>query len=175
VLFLGDSITERWTPATWRKYFTPRKILNAGIDGDRTENLFWRLDHGNLDGPIPRLLVLLIGTNDLGRGRPPTVAAEGIRADLLHLRDRLPRTRILLLGLTPRSDRFRQEVTDVNRLISACNGGWVTYTDIGNGILDQGWPSKDILVDGVHPTSTGYNFLTARIIPLIDLIAPQSY
>ena len=173
VLFLGDSITERWTPEIWQRYFTPRKILNAGIDGDRTEHLFWRLDHGNLDGPTSRLIILLIGTNDLGHGRPPTVAAEGIRADLVHLRNRLPRTRILLLGLTPRSDRFHRKVMDVNKLIATCNGGWVTYRDIGNGLLDKGRPAKETLLDGVHFTSRGYDFLTARLIPLIDILQKQ--
>lgn len=173
VLFLGDSITERWTPDIWEKYFAPHGILNAGIDGDRTEHLFWRLDHGNLDGPTPRLVVLLIGTNDLGHGRSPALAAEGIRADLMHLRLRLPHTRILLLGLTPRSDRFREEAIAVNKLIATCNGGWVTYTDIGSSILDK-QPSREILLDGVHFTPKGYEFLTTRVVPIIGLLNGQS-
>jgi len=45
----------------------------------------------------------LIGTNDLGQGRSPELAAEGVRAVLLKLRQRLPNARILLLGLLPRS------------------------------------------------------------------------
>ena len=90
----------------------PRGVLNAGVSGDRTENLLWRLQNGNLDGPPPALVVMLIGTNDLaydGPPRSPELAAEGIRANLLYLRQRLPDTPILLLGLLPRgaSAQFR--------------------------------------------------------------------
>src|SRR5438105_7830564 len=85
-------------------HMSPRGVLNAGVSGDRTEHLLWRLTHGNLDGPAPRAVVLLIGTNDLGHGRSPDLAAEGIRANLLHLRQGLPEARILLLGLWPRAD-----------------------------------------------------------------------
>jgi len=129
VLFLGDSITERWqmpvwdAKRVWEANMTPRGVLNAGVSGDRTEHLRWRLDHGNLNGPAPKGVVVLIGTNDLGHGRPPAEAAEGIRATLIQLRQKLPSTRILLLGLWPRgatpADPLRQGTVAVNRLIPA--------------------------------------------------------
>lgn len=103
ILFLGDSLTEDWDPTIWKKYFADRAPLNGGIQGDRTEHLLWRLLHGNLDGPNPNGVVLLIGTNDVGRNRPPEVIAESIRANLEVLRSRFPNTRVLLLGLLPRS------------------------------------------------------------------------
>src|ERR1700722_11174067 len=53
VLFLGDSLTERFDPELWRQDMEPRGVLNAGVSGDRTEHLLWRLQHGNLDGPPP--------------------------------------------------------------------------------------------------------------------------
>ncbi len=80
----------------------PRGVLNAGVSGDRTEHLLWRLQHGNLAGPPPAAVVVLIGTNDLttaAAAARPRIAAEGIRADLLYLRQHLPDARILLLGL----------------------------------------------------------------------------
>ena len=99
MLFLGDSLTERFpydAPVEWREHMQPRGVLNAGVSGDRTENLLWRLRNGNLDGPPPSLVILLIGTNDLaydGPPRSPELAAEGIRANLLYLRERLPERR----------------------------------------------------------------------------------
>src|SRR5207237_9654786 len=104
VMFLGDSITERFptdAPEVWRQHMEPRGVLNAGVNGDRTEHLLWRLQHGNLAGPPPAAVIALIGTNDLGHGRPPEVAAEGVRANLVYLRQHLPNARILLRGLSP--------------------------------------------------------------------------
>ena len=147
VLFLGDSITERFptdAPEVWRRHMVPRGVFNAGVSGDRTEHLLWRLEHGNLAGPAPKAVVLLIGTNDLtngGSGRPPEDVAEGIRANLLYLRQHLPNAPILLLGLWPRSEapdaRLRLATVAVNRLIQRCGDDrTVVYADIGGVLLD---------------------------------------
>jgi len=171
VIFFGDSITERWTSAIWQKELAPQGVLDAGIDGDRTEHLLWRLDHGNLDGTPPEAIVLLIGTNDLGHGRSPEVAAEGIRLNLIHLRERLPKATILLLGLTPRSDRFQGEVNSVNRLIKTCGGGSVVYADIGRTLLNnQGKLTRSLSIDGVHLTDLAYMRLAKQLKPLIQAL-----
>src|SRR5882724_4483400 len=47
VLFLGDSLTERFDAGVWHDHMAPRGVFNAGISGDRTEHLLWRLRHGN--------------------------------------------------------------------------------------------------------------------------------
>lgn len=174
-LFLGDSLTERWDPEAWREHMARRGVLNAGVSGDRTEHLRWRLDHGNLAGPPPRLAIVEIGTNDLGHGRTPEVAAEGVRAVVLQLRQRLPKTRILLLGLWPRgaaeTDRLRREVRKVNEMIATCGDNrWVFYADIGGVLLDyRGELSRAISPDLLHFSAAGY----ARLAPPLDrLIDP---
>jgi lysophospholipase L1-like esterase len=182
VLFLGDSITERFptdAPEVWRDHMEPRGVLNAGVSGDRTEHLLWRLEHGNLDGPPPAAVVVLIGTNDLGHGRPPEIAAEGIRANLLYLRQRLPAARILLLGLWPREEapdaRLRRGTVAVNRLIQKCGddgavaNGAVVYADIGGVLLDSdGRLTPAISPDRLHFTALGYARLAPRLDALID-------
>jgi len=173
-LFLGDSITERWPAAIWQQNFAARGVLNAGINGDRTEHLLWRLDHGDLAGPRPRLIVVLIGTNDLAHGRPPEIAAEGVRANLSRLREDVPAAHILLLGLTPRSDRFDRGVEPVNRLIARCGGGLVTYADPGKTLRDPGGRVRQgILSDGVHFTAPGYRALAQQLTPLLDRLLAQ--
>jgi len=54
VLFLGDSLIEGWDRALWERSLTPRGLLNAGISGDFTDHILWRLEHGNLAGLPPR-------------------------------------------------------------------------------------------------------------------------
>jgi len=180
LLFLGDSLTERWDPAVWRAHFAPRGAVNAGINGDRTEHLLWRLDHGNLDGAPPQGIVLLIGTNDLGHGRAPGLAAEGIRAVLGKLRERVPATRILLLGLPPREESpgapLRREVAAVNRLIATCGDDrTILYADTGGVLLDpQGRLDATISPDRLHFSTRGYALLADQLDPLLDrLLAPR--
>jgi|HubBroStandDraft_6_1064221.scaffolds.fasta_scaffold572510_1 lysophospholipase L1-like esterase len=184
VLFFGDSITERWelplwdAKPVWDANMPKRGVLNAGVSGDRTEHLRWRFDHGNLDGPAPKGVIVLIGTNDLGHGRPPAEAAEGIRQVLLRLRDQLPAARILLLGLWPRGataeDPLRQEVVAVNSMIQTCADSTIAYADIGGVLLDaKGNLSKELSPDLLHFNGAGYARLAPRLDPLIDRIAAQ--
>ncbi|HEX3952951.1 MAG TPA: GDSL-type esterase/lipase family protein [Stellaceae bacterium] len=177
VLYLGDSITERFDPLMWRENMAPRGVLNSGVNGDRTENLLWRLQHGNLDGPAPAAFVMLIGTNDLtngGHGRSPELTAEGIRANLLYLRQRFPSARILLLGLWPRSAspqaRLRQGVNAVNRLIQRCgDNASVIYADLGGRLLEpDGRLSTTISPDLLHFSRAGYQRLMPQLDALID-------
>lgn len=177
VLLLGDSLTERFphdAPQTWGEKMLPRGVLNAGVSGDRTEHLLWRMQHGNLAGPPPPVAVVLIGTNDLGHGRSPEDTAEGIRADLLYLRQHLPHTRILLLGLWPRAAspeaRLRRDVQTVNRLIERCGDDrTVVYADIGNVLLDpDGRLSRKISPDLLHFSEAGYARLAPRLVTLLD-------
>ena len=175
VLFLGDSITERFDPEVWRQHMEPRGVLNAGVNGDRTEHLLWRVKHGNLAGPPPAAVIVLIGTNDLtngGNGRPPEVTAEGIRANLVYLRQHLPKARVLLLGLYPREDvpRLRPSIAAVNRLIQNCGDGHaVVYADIGGTLLDaQGHLTREISPDLLHFSRLGYERLVPKLDALID-------
>src|ERR1051326_1702141 len=72
--FLGDSITRRWGAtdypeflANWKQNFYGWNAANFGWGGDTTQNVLWRLENGELDGVNPKIIVLLIGTNNVGR------------------------------------------------------------------------------------------------------------
>ena len=178
VLFLGDSLVEHFEigagAPSWREHLAPRQVLDGGIAGDRTEHLLWRLDHGTLDGPPPRAVILLIGTNDLSYHRSPAETADGIRAVLLRLRERLPEARVLLLGLWPRGEtpesQFRDKVAEVNRLVERCaDNRSVIYADIGRALLEPDRRlTPEIAPDHLHPSSAGYARLAPRLAPLID-------
>jgi beta-glucosidase len=179
ILFFGDSLTEGWDAAVWEKSLAPRGALNAGVSGDRTDNLLWRLQNGNLAGPAPQAVVLLIGTNDLAYGRSPALTADGIRANLEALRQRFPATTILLLGLLPREEAstapLRVAATMVNHLIRACaDGEHIVYADIGDVLLDgDGRLTTAVSPDGLHFTARGYSLLASRLEPELDrLLGP---
>jgi lysophospholipase L1-like esterase len=181
VLFVGDSLTEDWDAAIWQQHFARRRALNAGIRGDRTEHLLWRLQHGNLDGPSPTAVVLLIGTNDVGRNRTPGMTAEGIRDILLVLRSRFPEAKILLLGLLPRSEspasERRWQVNQVNRLIRRCEDRQhIFYAAVGGALLDSGGQlPREISPDGVHLSPRGYAILATRLDAELDRVLPNDH
>ena len=185
LVFLGDSITAGWNgrgKEEWVKSWAPLKAANFGIGGDRTEHVLWRLEHGNFDGLKPKLIVLMIGTNNTGHeGRPQkeldgaiyhcTVeqTAEGVKAILDHLHKKMPETKVLVLGIFPRGpdsqDKMRLQNEATNALIAKfANGTTVHYLDIGKAFLGpDGTLSKDIMPDLLHPNSKGYEIWTAAI------------
>lgn len=182
ILYLGDSITERWdeplwgAKRVWDANLAPRGVLDAGVSGDRTEHLRWRLDHGNLDGPTPKGVIVMIGTNDLGHGRTPAEAAEGVRQVLLQLRRKVPSTRILLLGLTPRGgapwDQLRVAASQVNQMLGSCADGQTIWAaDVGQGLLDEkGMLSNTLSPDYLHFNAAGYERIVPKLMPLIDQV-----
>ncbi len=169
ILFFGDSLTEGWDAAVWEKSLAPRGALNAGASGDRTDNLLWRLQNGNLAGSPPQAAVLLIGTNDLAYGRSPALTADGIRAVLGELRQHFPTASILLLGLLPREESpsapLRVATTKVNLLIRDCaDGKHIVYADIGDVLLEQdGRLAPVISPDALHFSARGYSLLAPRL------------
>ncbi len=107
VLFIGDSITQGWDGSggyIWRRWYDPRKSVNLGIGGDRTQHVLWRLEHGEIEGVHPKAVVLMIGTNNIGSNTPEEIA-EGVKAICMKLREKLPETKILLLAVFPRDPR----------------------------------------------------------------------
>ncbi len=88
LLFLGDSITQGWNENhTWQRFYGPRKAANFGIGGDRTQHVLWRIDHGELEGITPKVVVVLIGTNNLASDSALDVA-RGVTAIVEAVRQR---------------------------------------------------------------------------------------
>jgi lysophospholipase L1-like esterase len=172
LLFLGDSITEGWHWDTgglklWKSRYEPRRAANFGIGWDRTQNVLWRITHGELDGLKPKVTVLLIGTNNTGNeddGKPRNTTPEiieGVAAIVRELRARLPETRVLLCGIFPRGtkdDPIRAQVRDVNAgLARLADGKAVKFLDLGAKLLEpDGTLSKDVMPDLLHLSEKGY-------------------
>ncbi len=161
LLFLGDSITQRWSEnAIWRRYYSPRHAANFGIDGDRIQNVLWRIKDGELNAITPKLVVLLIGTNNLDNASTEEIA-EGVNAILVEIRQRLPKAHVLLLGLFPRgraTETIREKIRAVNdRLARLGDGKRVRYLDIGEVFLEpNGELAPELMPDLLHPNVDGY-------------------
>lgn len=166
LLMIGDSITQGWGgdgQRVWETYYGHRRAVNLGFNGDRTEQVLWRLQQGEIDGIRPKVAVVMIGTNNSGmRKDPPEQTAAGVQAILTVLRARLPETRFLLLGIFPRgataTDPLRRLNGTINdRLRQFADSQQVFYLDIGHLFLDaEGRLKPDLMPDLVHPNERGY-------------------
>lgn len=174
LVFLGDSITQGWEgngKNVWQKFYANRKPLNLGIGGDRTQHVLWRLDHGNLDGLKPKVAALMIGTNNSNKDdHPPGEILDGVTAIVRRLREKLPDTKVLVLGIFPRGASFsdqRGKLLQVNQALAKLDDGQqVFFLDIGAEFIEaDGSISNTIMPDALHLTERGYELWAAAIEP----------
>jgi lysophospholipase L1-like esterase len=190
LLFIGDSITNNYIKAhppdenflpTWDEFYEPRKALNLGFSGDTTANVLWRIDHGEVEGLHPRVAVLLIGTNNTAQHFNQTAeqTEAGIDAIIADLEDRLPETKILLLGILPSdiSDIKTHRDLAINQYLAACYGEnpRVTYLDINSIFYKNGGLNRAIFYDprlpqpgkALHPDTVGQRMMAEAIEPAL--------
>ena len=182
IIFLGDSITQEWDTSgkfVWKERWEPLKAVNFGISGDRTQHVLWRVTEGKeLAGLKPKLVVLLIGTNNLGSDRAGAVGPEGNSAEeiadgvatiLAAVAKQSPQTPVLLLGILPRGAEagapVRSRIKDVNgRLAKLADGQKVRFADVGSKFVDdKGNLQADLLPDALHLSPKGYQVLAEAL------------
>jgi len=178
LVFIGDSITHHWekeNKGLWDAFWGRYGALNLGYGGDRTENVLWRLQHGEIDGIDPKVVVLMIGTNNNGmRHDAPATIVAGIRRDIDEIRTRLPRAKVLLLAVFPRGatpdDPLRIVNDEVNALLPPlADGKHVVFLDMNRAFLaPDGTLSKTIMPDLLHPNADGYRVWQRAMQPTLD-------
>ncbi|HSC67424.1 MAG TPA: GDSL-type esterase/lipase family protein [Cellvibrio sp.] len=162
LLFLGDSITDGWDWSIWEKNFKPLNAANFGIGGDNTGNVLWRLQHGAIGNLQPKLIVLLIGVNNLGAlQESPEQAAAGVTRVVQQLQLAWPNSKILLNGVFPfdqdAKSPNRAKVKQLNNIIAKLQNSKITFKDYGPLLLqNDGNISPEIMKDFLHPTPKGY-------------------
>jgi lysophospholipase L1-like esterase len=178
LLFLGDSITRGWDNRSpggprgiWERFYAPRRPANFGIGGDRTQHVLWRLDHGELDGISPKVVVLMIGTNNINADTPAEIT-EGVAAVVKKIREKTPEAKVLLLAVFPRRpnpDAVRDRVKAVNdRIAKLDDGKTVKYLDIGpRFVKDDGTISREVMPDFLHLSRKGYRIWAEAMEPTL--------
>lgn len=184
LVFLGDSIFKAWEDKgkrEWKKYFAPYGALNLGFGGDRTEHLIWRLQQGSLAPLKPKLVVLLIGTNNTGHCEDAAeLTAQAIKQTVQLIHSQLPDTRILLHGLLP-CGRFadhhhRQINKKVNQLIQPLSElGYVNWLELTHLFLqDKGEISEQVMRDFLHPNVYQYKIWAEALAPVVERLITRS-
>lgn len=170
VLFLGDSITWGWQnigQTAWSRYYGSRNAVDAGVPGDTAQNVLWRLDHTDFSGVQPKLAIVQIGTNNLGVDSSAEIS-QGVAAIVARLRQDLPGTKVLVLGIFPRgqADAFRQGAAQANQATSLlADNQRVFYLDLSSTFLLPNGALKTnlFLPDQLHPNAQGYQAWAAAM------------
>jgi lysophospholipase L1-like esterase len=178
MVFIGDSITHGWENVgrpVWDQAFGKYHPLNLGYGGDRTENVLWRLQNGEVDGIAPKVAVLMIGTNNTGdRQEDPNTTAAGIRRIVEELRKRQPGTKVLVLAIFPRDEQpntlLRRLNNRVNERIAGLHDGrHVFFLDINASLMNaDGTISRDVMPDLLHLSEKGYRQWARAIVPTLE-------
>lgn len=182
ILFIGDSITHHWggepvgkrrvAPAVWDALFAGYTVSNLGFGFDYVDNVVYRVLNGELDGIAPQLVILNIGTNNLGhRGDSATQCVAHIQALVALIQEKLPDAQLLILGIYPRREAHLVEpIAATNRALRAmADGKIVHFAEIGRALQDaDGLAKRCFFRDTVHPNAQGYQQLADELRPLVD-------
>jgi (4-O-methyl)-D-glucuronate---lignin esterase len=192
IYFEGDSIVRRWGAtdypdllANWKENFHGWNAADFGWGADRTQNILWRLQHGELDGIHPKVIVLLAGTNNVGAepGDEAKVAdvTRGVKAIVDLCRQKAPDATIILTAIFPRNDNLAVMPTifRINaRLARIADGTKVRFLDINDRLADQdGRVVEGVLNarDQLHPTLKGYQIWADALKPIFrELLGPPA-
>lgn len=177
LLFLGDSLTASWSGpgrAIWQSKFVPLGAFNAGIAGENTQGLLWRIQHAEFSNAHLQTVVLLIGTNDLHQTSDDVAIAKGIEEVARELSIRTAPAKIVVLALLPRgaaSSNIRKRIENINRLVKDAANPPSTYVfyDLGGALLTSDGQMKEgaFLPDGVHLETAGYELISAALEQLL--------
>ncbi len=188
--FLGDSITRRWAgddypefQAHWKTVFAGRNAGNFGWGGDQTQHILWRLEHGELDGVNPKVIVLLAGTNNLGAGPVADSRVTDIIAGVTKLvetcRQKAPDATVILTAIFPRNDHpdLWSGITRINDgLAKLADGKTVRWLNLNAKLAHaDGTLHNGVTGDQLHLSLTGYQLWAAALQPLLaELLGPQA-
>jgi lysophospholipase L1-like esterase len=190
--FVGDSITRRWGTsdapyrdmlANWTSNFHGWNAGDFGWGADKIENILWRLENGELEGVNPKVIVILAGTNNVGRelGDETKIAdiVAGMKALIALCQKKAPRATIILTAIFPRNDN-PAVVPMINRINQAfaqlANQTAVRFLNVNQNLADQsGHLYPGITVDELHPTVKGYQVWADGLKPLLtELLGPPA-
>lgn len=176
VLFIGNSITHFWggEPVshcnggkTWSKLWGKRRVVNMGFGWDRIENVFWRINHGELEGCTPEYIFLLIGINNINNGEKAEDVARGIVDLAATINSRQPQAKLYVLETYPA--KGKEEVVErLNSLVRE----WlpvdehVRLVSLNAALTLKDGSGKinlDMFIEGLHPNEKGYAALAKEL------------
>ena len=174
IVFIGDSITEGWegAPEQWKMLIGSHSAINLGVGGDRTQHVLWRLEQAPLSAVNPKVVVVMIGTNNIYDDNCPDILA-GIHDVVNLIHKQCPNAEVLVLDIPPRGDlkdSAREKIAQIN--IGLTLGMWpkhARFVRVGKQFLKpDGSIDPADMPDLLHFSQKGYAMWAASIKPELD-------
>lgn len=163
IIFLGNSITNG---GEWAELLGNPHAKNRGISGDITQGVLDRLS--TVTKGKPAKIFLLIGTNDLSRGKSVDEVAKNVEKIVERVKRESPATKLYVQSVFPVNPKFNKFLGHMNRqkdiavlnakikAVAARHG--VKYIDVYKSLVT---PSTDVMNpeytnDGLHLLGKGY-------------------
>ncbi len=178
-VLLGDSITDFFN---WYELFydfskdSGQAVYNRGISGDTTDRLLERL-YENVLNINPKNIVLLIGTNDIGRGLPLSMSVENVSKIVEMAKKNCPDVNFILQAVYPINrgmrDKFEKRSNEKIKLmnkefIKLSEKYGCVWLDITDKLKDEtGNLKKEYTYDGLHLNVSAYKIVAENVIPLL--------
>ena len=173
IIFIGDSIVEYYP--LQELFGTSKTIVNRGIRGYQTGLLLENLDAHLYGGAVDKI-VLLIGTNDIGKDVPVNDTLNNLEAIIQSIARDYPLTEMKLLSILPvnEGEEYKQTVyIRTNEKIQEWNQAYkelasaymqVEFVPVFDSLTDQADQlKKEYTTDGLHLSVTGYQVLTKAL------------
>lgn len=187
-VFFGDSITHWWggEPVTklrpigsdsWARLFGDHAVTNMGFGFDYIDNAYYRAENGALDGISPRVILVNIGTNNIGhRGDSAKVCGDNMKAFVSLLRKKSPKSKILLIGVYPRREaKLADTIAQTNKLYARlADKRHVFFVNPGTRLLaaDGKLANPKFMRDVVHLNAEGYRVVGTELEKALSKIDP---
>ncbi len=178
-VLLGDSITDFFNYYELFYDFcksSGQAVYNRGISGDTTNRLLERL-YDNVLCIEPKNIVLLIGTNDIGRGLPLSISVENLEKIITETKKACPQVNFIIEAVYPVNEKMRdcfekrsnEKINEMNKeFVKLCekyNCVWLDFTD---QLKDKdGNLKKELTYDGLHINAQAYEIVAQNVIPLL--------
>ena len=170
IIFIGDSIVEYYP--LQELFGVAKTIVNRGIRGYQTRLLLENLD-AHLYGDAVDQIVLLIGTNDIGKDVSMNDALDNLERVIQSIAREYPLSQIKLLSILPVNEgekykqtvyiRTNEKIREGNQAYEALASAYmqVDFVPIYDSLTDsKGQLQSAYTMDGLHLSVAGYQALS---------------
>ena len=178
ILFLGDSITDYYD---LNKYYGI-PIVNSGVSGWTTDDILEHLDE-KVYKYNPKKLFLLIGTNDIQKGKNIDYIIDNIKKIVSKIKYKKKKTQIYIESIYPINNTNNEKINNsvvgirnndfiikLNKKLSDyCKNNEIVYINMYDKLIDENGNLKlKYTKEGLHISDDGYKLITHELLNYIN-------